>query len=110
MGRRVRSHQVQDLTEGSGGWCKSNGKVCCCGPGGPCRLNNAFLGKLYETKVAECPHFCVGRSCQIRSRKSAAVVPALIKLKLGRCFTLMGHGRIDQFHPNPWAGMFWRAL
>ena len=59
--------------------------------------NPAFLGKLFKTKVVECPQFSEGRSGLTRSRnlpgclavnpsargRYAAMVPGLIGLKLG---------------------------
>ena len=72
--------------------------------GGPCSPNQAFLGKLSQTKVEEHPRYGGGGSGQIKSStsprgpvacpsargSSAAMVIGPFKLKLGRCVTHMG--------------------
>ena len=49
---------------GGGAWGPKSGSQV------PHSQNGAFLGKLYKTKVEECPRFSGGKSGQIRSRTS----------------------------------------
>ena len=102
------------------------------GSGGPCSRHRGFLGKLHKTKVEEHPRYSRGGSGHIRPStsprgpahrprargRSAAVVPGLTELKLGRCFTLMGtwpHIYFGPIGPHPTPGgeakeWFWRPV